>query len=199
MATPVDVARYLIKLAGSGTEPDCLTQMQLHKLLYYAQGWALATFGRPLFEGRIEAWIHGPVVKQIYSLFRDFGDAAIPASEGADAVSLIPADRALIVSVWEEYKPYSASGLREMTHREAPWLEARQGLPDSVSSAAEITADSLASFFRQRLRDALARGEPRLDLALWERSREAVQGGRVQAPEEIRCALRSAGPGAGQG
>ena len=35
-------------------------EIQMHKLLYYAQAWSLAWDGVPLFDGRIEAWKNGP-------------------------------------------------------------------------------------------------------------------------------------------
>ena len=71
MAAAMDVARQFVRLAWNGEEPEGLTHMRLQKLLYYAQGWHLAAFGRPLFVGRIEAWKHGPVVKEVYPRFVD--------------------------------------------------------------------------------------------------------------------------------
>ena len=40
-------------------------EIQMHKLLYYAQAWSLAWDGAPLFEDRIEAWKNGPVVPSL--------------------------------------------------------------------------------------------------------------------------------------
>lgn len=55
-----DVLRYM----ESRQHLDGRTQK--HKLLYYAQAWSLAWTGRPLFEDRIEAWINGPVVSDVW-------------------------------------------------------------------------------------------------------------------------------------
>ncbi|HJZ56058.1 MAG TPA: type II toxin-antitoxin system antitoxin SocA domain-containing protein, partial [Gemmataceae bacterium] len=72
MATAMDVARYLLQLAGRGDEPELMTQKRLYKLLYYVQGWTLAWYGRPMFADRIEAWREGPVPPDLYSQFKLF-------------------------------------------------------------------------------------------------------------------------------
>jgi len=43
-----------------------LTQMKLHKLLYYAQGWHLGRTGKPLLDETLGAWTYGPVVSSIH-------------------------------------------------------------------------------------------------------------------------------------
>lgn len=84
MLATLDVARYLIRAAvGDDEDSDLLSQMRLHKLLYYAQGWHLAVFGEPLFAGRIEAWKHGPVVREVYPTFSGYGARGIDPEEGA--------------------------------------------------------------------------------------------------------------------
>jgi uncharacterized phage-associated protein len=121
MFAAVDVARYLCKLAAQDPEGEQLTPMRLHKLLYYCQGWYLAWFDRALFLDRIEAWQHGPVTRSVY---------AAPWSRGSGPVVIPPGGQELdeetrraIEQVWNYYGQYTASGLRALTHREAPWLD----------------------------------------------------------------------------
>ena len=59
-----DVANFFIGRFQEAQDP--VTNLKLQKLLYYAQGWYLAFFDEPLFDERIEAWLHGPVVPPIY-------------------------------------------------------------------------------------------------------------------------------------
>ncbi|HAS22646.1 MAG TPA: hypothetical protein DCR51_05795, partial [Idiomarina loihiensis] len=59
MANSADVARYLIKISNDEDEGS-ISNLKLQKLMYYAQGLSLALFERPLFDGNIEAWTHGP-------------------------------------------------------------------------------------------------------------------------------------------
>ena len=53
MADVQDVARFFIDLAKRQNDlerGDLMTNLRLQKLLYFAQGWHLARFGRPLFD-----------------------------------------------------------------------------------------------------------------------------------------------------
>ena len=54
------------------SKSDEITQMQLHKLLYYAHGWYLAVVGKPLLNEMIGAWKHGPVVPSLYYDLKKF-------------------------------------------------------------------------------------------------------------------------------
>lgn len=145
----MDVARYLIFLAASEPEPEFLTHMRLHKLLYYVQGWSLALRKRPIFPDRIEAWAHGPVVRDLYPHFADNGDKPITPQDLLISDRLSEDDKDLIGSVWEAYKAYSSSSLRSMTHNEAPWKEARGQCAPADRCTTEITQDALKRFFTQ--------------------------------------------------
>jgi uncharacterized phage-associated protein len=143
----VEVAKYFLQLAASEDEPEYLTHMRLQKLLYYAQGWSLAMRDRPMFPERIEAWAHGPVVKKVYPMFASFGDAPIPFDKVGAPEKLTREDKEFIASVWEAYKVYSATSLRNMTHNEAPWKDARNGCAPADRCSNEITHDAMKRFF----------------------------------------------------
>lgn len=147
MPRAIDVARYLIRLGASEEEPDFLTPMRLHKLLYYVQGWHLGAFGRVLFDEPLEAWRHGPVVRSVYNAFKDYDDEGIPPAAEEEPSPLSIRDQAFIESVWQEYKQYSTSGLRSMTHEEPPWCRARGGLPDEAHCTTPIATEDLSAFF----------------------------------------------------
>jgi uncharacterized phage-associated protein len=159
--------------------------MRLQKLLYYAQGWHLASFTTPLFAERIEAWKYGPVVKEVYSRFAEFGYQAIPPSEGADSDTLTEAQKSFIQAIWKQYGMLSATALRDMTHREAPWMDARKGLPAEARSDAEISQEAMRPFFRMKLLEKLRRQDSRIDPAAWEASAAAIDGGRAQTVKDI--------------
>ena len=149
MPDAIDVARYLVHLAASEPEPDYLSHMRLQKLLYYTQGWSLALRDRPMFSERIEAWAHGPVVRDVYPHFADFGDTPILPESVALPQSLSAEDRSFIDSVWEAYKVYSTISLRRMTHKEAPWRNARGTCGPAERCTTEITQDAMRRFFKQ--------------------------------------------------
>jgi len=61
-ATSFSVANYFIKKGRR----DGIPIMKLQRLVYYAHGWFLALYDRPLIDECIEAWIFGPVVPSLY-------------------------------------------------------------------------------------------------------------------------------------
>lgn len=191
MTRALDAARYLIRLATPSEDEnaDCLCHMRLQKLLYYVQGWHLAAVGVPLFPERIEAWRYGPVVKSLYPTFKEFR-LAIPSTEGEVADTLTIKDRAFIASIWDIYKVYSATALRDMTHRETPWVVARGNLPPEAASETEITTSDMREFFFPRYVEMLRRKDSRVNPGEWLASTTAVDAGRVRTVKDIRRGLR---------
>jgi len=112
-------------LESSLNDPDgMLTNQQIQRLLYLAQGWSLARYGEPLFDDAIEAWSSGPVVPEAYQRLESLGDKE-------DAERVIGADYAdhfskqeamLLIDVWNAY---SATELDELPlSAEMPWRQA---------------------------------------------------------------------------
>ena len=126
-----DIALFFIALAQDAGEQ--LTHMKLQKLLYYAQAWFVGTFGEPLFDGKIEAWKHGPVCPEIYQQYKQFHNNEIPFPEECDneagcmaivETTLPPDIIAFLNSIADDYMNYTAYQLRAMTHKEQPWIDA---------------------------------------------------------------------------
>jgi uncharacterized phage-associated protein len=78
-----------------------MSNLKLQKLMYYAQGFSLVLFNKPLFPERIEAWIHGPVIPAVYHKYKGYGaitalarqaDAHQALADGEDgaAVQVVP-------------------------------------------------------------------------------------------------------------
>lgn len=92
---------------------DPMTQMKLHKLLYYAQGVSLAVNGGPLFEDDLLAWEHGPVVRAIYDEYkgtRTIDDELTNEQvNDFDAISEDTTAEGVLEAVYERYSEYSAS------------------------------------------------------------------------------------------
>lgn len=147
MADAYEVAKYLLQLAACEDEPEPLTHLRLQKLLYYTQGWSLGLFGTTLFRERIEAWAHGPVVRDVYPRFANFGNQPIPPEGIAAAAGLSEDEQEIIGSVWEAYKGFSATSLRDKTHDEPPWKDARKGFSPAEKCENEITPESMHKFF----------------------------------------------------
>jgi uncharacterized phage-associated protein len=136
------VARYFLSLSDEEAG-DTISNLKLQKLLYYGQGFHLALFGVPMFPDEIQAWTHGPVVPDIYHAYKTYGSNSIPRPENFDPQDISEEVRELLDEVYNVYGQYSAWKLRNMTHSEAPWVEAYAKAPGSV-----VARDGMREFFK---------------------------------------------------
>lgn len=138
----ITVAKYFLSIADSESG-DLISNLKLQKLLYYAQGHAVAANGvrRPLFNDKMYAWKHGPVVQTVYNFYAKHGDGAIPRE---DRPPHLPTDvREFLNEIYRVYGRFSAWALRDMTHKEPPWLDHFR--PNVLNI--EIPLSSLESYF----------------------------------------------------
>lgn len=137
------VARWLINHADRDAG-EAITQLKLQKLVYYADAWFLANFDKPLIQEDFEAWAHGPVVRSLYTKYRDSGWDALPPETGPG----VPADVAdYLEAVFDEYGQYGAKKLEEMTHSEQPWMEARGNLRPEAASSNKISKLLMRNYY----------------------------------------------------
>lgn len=139
MATVFDVAAYILQEQGS------MSAMKLQKLVYYSQAWSLVWDEKPIFDESIRAWINGPVVPELF--FAHQGEFMISREPNGNADALDDDERETIDIVLKHYGDKSAQWLIALTHREQPWIDARQGLSDNERGNREITLDSMADYY----------------------------------------------------
>lgn len=126
MANIFDVAQYILEKKGS------VTTMKLQKLCYYSQAWFLAWYENPLFDEDFEAWANGPVCRELFSKHR--GQFIVSrASHLGNPNNLTKKQREAIDTVLKEYGDKDPAWLSELTHKERPWKETRQGIDDGAS------------------------------------------------------------------
>lgn len=138
MATVRNVANYFLTLSQP-EEGDQISNLKLQKLVYYAQGFHLALYGKPLFNDGIKAWDHGPVVPQLWHDYKDYGAGGIDPPADFDSSVLTEQEQSLLDEVWDTYGQFSAWKLRNMTHEEPPWKD--------TASGEEITHDAMTRYF----------------------------------------------------
>ncbi len=130
--TALQAANALITLANQRHQP--LDQLKLQKLLYLAQGTALAVLDKPLFLENIEAWKYGPVVAPVYRAAKMHGRNAVTVpltSSWGTAPQPIDADRLhldVITRTLNTYGDYTGAQLIALTHdphlpEGRPWAE----------------------------------------------------------------------------
>ena len=120
------VISYLMHARSLRGHVAGFTHMKLQKLLYYAQGYHLGALSAPFFPESIEAWEHGPVVREVWYEFNKYGSDDITDEIIATlniAVEGTPNEYQLAWLRWvyDSYGGFTASQLRDMTHNETPW------------------------------------------------------------------------------
>lgn len=118
MANAHDVANYFL----ATNPPDSITNLKLQKLCSYAQAISIAYLKKQIFPENIEMWELGPVVREIYDLYKKFDDKPIPKA----ILNLDPflMDSRLILAAVNSYysEPFNAWGLCVQSHRDFPGL-----------------------------------------------------------------------------
>lgn len=140
MATIFDVAKYILRKKGK------LSTIKLQKLCYYAQAWSLVWDDCPLFEEDFEAWANGPMCKELFEVTKGQFWATEQDYEG-DTECLNDNQKDTINVVLDYYGGKSSYWLSELSRKEAPWKEAREGINNGECSSNIITKDSIALYY----------------------------------------------------
>ncbi len=69
------IANLVLDVAESDGTP--VTNLSLNKVIYFLHVETLMESNLPLVSSKIEAWKYGPVFREIYSQFKNYGDRAI--------------------------------------------------------------------------------------------------------------------------
>jgi len=147
MANAVDVAQYIIE-----NTPGEMTAMKLQKLVYYAQAWSLVWDDEPLFDEEIQAWAMGPVIPALYDIHRGLYKVN-PYTFKGNTDNLTDNQKDSINIIIANLGKFNSYELSRMTHMEAPWLDAREGIPDGVRSSSVISHASMAEFYGAMIAD----------------------------------------------
>lgn len=132
-----------------------ITNKKLQKLLYYSQGWSLVFKKRPIFEEDIEAWAHGPAIRETYKKYKIFGFSNIKKEiELKDIENISNEDISLLEEIWKVYGKYDANYLERLTHQERPWINARNGYDDYEICSNIISLEDMEKYFTNLLNES---------------------------------------------
>lgn len=149
-----DVCDFTIfRLVESGVS---LNNLKLQKLLYYHQAWSWAIREKELFDGKFEAWVHGPVNRTIVDRFSDTKSlySVVDKSDirpEFDETKIDNESKLHVLSVLEAYGDFADTQLEDMTHREEPWIEARGGIPPNERCETEICEATMKRYYGKRV------------------------------------------------
>lgn len=125
-----------------------LTHLKVQKLLYYADGICLAINDDSLFDEKIYAWQHGPVVKEVYKELSVNGREEIPFDDNnisvVDEINSNDELSNILITTYDNYAGYTAWQLREKIHVPGSPL---QITVDSTGLQSEIKPDLIKKYF----------------------------------------------------
>lgn len=130
-----------------------MSPKKLQKMLYYAYSWGLVFFNESvdslkntLFNADFEAWVHGPVIRDVYFEFSSYKYNNIEMRPNTAGV--LPDDvEDLLNQVLGAYGDFNGNELESITHSELPWIEARKGLRPMDSSSVVIKTESIFEYY----------------------------------------------------
>lgn len=126
---------------------ESMTPKKLQKLLYYYKAWGLALYDEDLLpENEFEAWVHGPVSREIYDKYREYGWQKIDQAESD--IQITEKEEDLLESVWVTYGELSANELEALTHTEAPWRNVRLGFNDDERCFDAISNEDMRNYYK---------------------------------------------------
>ena len=140
----LDVAKFFLE------KENFMTHKKLQKLVYYAYAWYMVRNNQPgerlmrkLFEGRIEAWVHGPVCRELYDRYSSLNKYV--------AQALSTSEKDLLEKIWLIYGKYTGAELENLTHKEEPWKTARGKLAGLVRSSKVIKDRDIYEYYHAKL------------------------------------------------
>lgn len=136
-------AKYFICKLGD------ITPLALQKSLYYAQGFYSAFTGDFLFVEDCEAWAHGPVYRTMYNKYKDYSFNPINPVSDFDETVFRSVELAILENVAKYASCYSGKVLEEITHLEAPWLNARKDKKAMEPSDEIIKKEDIKAYFAE--------------------------------------------------
>ena len=138
MLRAMDVAKWFI----NNMQPEPL---KLQKLLYLAQGYSYAFNGHQLFDDDMEAWVHGPVVPEVYRQYQNYQYNPITINYKLPEYS--ETELAVMEYVKNHFSKYDGKYLEELSHQQDPWLISRSGLDPDERSKKTIDKDVISNYF----------------------------------------------------
>lgn len=108
----------------------------------------MAIYGTPLFEEDFQAWVHGPVIPELYLKYSKYKWK--PILECVEELSFSEEVEDFLETVSDAYFGCDAYELEKMTHSEEPWIAARGDLPPDAPSNEVISRKSMEKYYAAR-------------------------------------------------
>ncbi|GEM_PF-568261 len=143
----IDVANWFINQFDKESG-DVITHLKVQKLLYFSEAWCQLLLDRELFSENMEAWAHGPVVREVFEAFKDSDWE--PLNVGGELVDFDEDVTDVLEQVLETYGGMSAKTLEYMTCQAQPWKEVRGSLAPEARCTDIIRKESIKEYFKNK-------------------------------------------------
>lgn len=136
MVKVAQVASYIYKRYQEVFK-EKISEMKLHKLLYFTQRESIIRKGKPMFEDSFLAWRYGPVLINVRSLYADGLLTDLPSDE------FIKENQEIFDFIFSYYAPKDAWSLSRLTHGEYSWTHARGNLLPNQSCNVPLAIEDI--------------------------------------------------------
>lgn len=148
----IDVANWFISQFDKDSG-DVITHLKVQKLLYFSEAWCQVLLNKELFSENMEAWAHGPVVREVFNHFRDSNWSPLNATE--EVIEFDEDTQDILLQVLDAYADVSAKTLENLTHQDHPWKESREGLSPEARCSNVIDKNSIKNYFLEKYNNQL--------------------------------------------
>lgn len=143
------VAKYLIL-----KEP--MTPKRLQKLLYFCYSYYLAAFNESadkienrLFKNNFQAWIHGPVLPEIYQEYKKYVMTQISIDQEIGDDEIAKEDCEFIDEVRQLFVDITTYQMEMITHNQLPWKNARIGFESNEPCTNKLSDKDIFLTFKE--------------------------------------------------
>jgi len=150
----IQLAKYILAKCGK------MTHLKIHKLIYYTEAYHLAYFDKSIIEDDFRAWVHGPVVLNVWHELKNaanvYDEIKIREKFRKPAIKKVKhilhkEQYEFINAVLNEFAKRSAYELECLTHSELPWIEARGDIAANEPCSNIISKKLMKKFYREKL------------------------------------------------
>jgi uncharacterized phage-associated protein len=149
--SPIKLSKYVIDYVSKFKKD--VSHLKLQKLLYYIEAWHLVSFEEPLFEEDFEAWVHGPVIREVFNHYKEESllNNILPSGTlNYNIEDYLSEEQVEVINdVLDEYGKQSPYHLECLTHDEFPWKKARRGYGSSDCCEETISKKTMENFYRE--------------------------------------------------
>lgn len=129
-----------------------ITNLFLQKMLYYVKGISiLFNDGNSIIPEPCEAWKYGPVFTDVYEKYKKYKKDEIILNVSSDYVEqlLTEKEKRITDYVLNTFGIYNLWFLKDLTHCEEPWINARKGLDEGDACHNKMSDEVIKEYFIQ--------------------------------------------------